>query len=456
MAEAQLQVNPEQAKYEQMWALEQYRRYAPGETLTDEFLRFACPAPGATVIDFGTGTGRGALNLHRAGCKVTMLDFAANCLDEEVRAHVGSGAMDFLIHDLLNESPVKADFGYCTDVMEHIEPEGVDAVISNILDAVGTAFFQISLEHDACGQLIGEHLHLTVQPMEWWVRKMRQHNAFIYFSDKRGENAIFYVSKVEHDGTKLNTELDVILRNIKINVAKGYTQLVPHAKSHGKVMLLGGGPSLNHFKNEIRRRAANTPVICTNGTYNWCLDAGISPKALIVVDARPSNAKFVQEAIPSCKYMFASQCDPLLFESAPFDQTYIWHSHIPEVLDETLDESYGTEMWHSVPGGTTVMLRAVPLLGMLGWKDIDIYGFDGCLQGEDHHAYEQTENEGFPITTVTIEGDEFLCHPWMVVQGQEFEKLYKATKGSINWNIRGPGLIKRLVDLIEKPKRVKT
>jgi len=43
--------------------------------------------PGAEVLDFGCGTGRGALMLALlGGLRVTMLDFVNNCLDEEVRA----------------------------------------------------------------------------------------------------------------------------------------------------------------------------------------------------------------------------------------------------------------------------------------------------------------------------------------------------------------------------------
>jgi hypothetical protein len=62
----------------------------------------------------------------------------------------------------------RAGFGFCTDVMEHIEPKHVDAVIQNVMRCVDKCFFQISLIPDVMGKLIGHELHLSVHPIGWW------------------------------------------------------------------------------------------------------------------------------------------------------------------------------------------------------------------------------------------------------------------------------------------------
>lgn len=445
--------NPEQVKYEQMWEYEQYRRYAPGEQLVSDFMQHVEPDPGSTIIDFGAGTGRGAHALARLGFDVHMLDFADNCLDPEVRHAVDNYDLQFTKHDLLQPIPIKAEFGYCTDVMEHIAPDDVGVVLDNILGAAEKVFFQISLEHDACGALIDEDLHLTVKPMEWWSEQLAEHKAFVYYASKEGHNAIFYVSR---NGNKeyvaLNTEWRQLVKNMEHNVAQGYQQCTPHADTTKRLMLLGGGPSLNDYKEEIKRKAEKgMPVICTNGTYNWCLENGITPNALVVVDARAVNEKFVSKVIPNCKYMFASQCHPSLFAKVPHDQVWVWHSHTSDDVEAWLDEQYGSELWYSVPGGTTVMLRAIPLMGMLGWKKLDIYGFDSCLREEEHHAYEQNQNEGLhKIYDVTIGGRKFKCHAWMVVQGQQFDKLYTSMRTKIHMRVFGDGMASAVADLIER------
>ncbi len=444
--------NPEQAKYEQMWGLEQYRRYAPGEHLVSDFILHVDPPPGAKIIDFGAGTGRGAYALAQSGFDVHMLDFAPNSLDPEVANAVVKNKLTLTQHDLLKPSPIRAEYGYCTDVMEHIQPEYVDQVLDNILDAAEKVFFQISLEDDACGALINEHLHLTVETMEWWMAKMSEHKAFVYYSEKRGENALFYVSRLEDaDYVELNVELEVLEKQIRHNTAQGYTQCVPHRPQARPCMLLGGGPSLADYEDAIRQRASDgVPVICTNGAYNWCLSKGISPNGLIVVDARPNNAKFVAAAEPDCKYLFASQCHPSLFDAVPRKQVWLWHSHAEGMTDDLLNDIYPDEPWYSVPGGTTVMLRAIPLLGMLGWKNQHIYGFDSCLRNGEHHAYPQDENEGYKVHDVTVGGQRFKCHPWMLVQGQQFDKLYTAMRQNISMTFYGDTLINAVAQMIDR------
>src|SRR5262245_10411747 len=78
--------NPEALKYGRLWEMAQYRKYAPGEELAQVFLSQAKPRRNASIIDFGCGTGRGALMLSLlGGLRVTMVDFVNNCLDLDVR-----------------------------------------------------------------------------------------------------------------------------------------------------------------------------------------------------------------------------------------------------------------------------------------------------------------------------------------------------------------------------------
>jgi len=98
---------------------------------------------------------------------VLMLDFADNCLDERVRVKLGD-KLRFAVADLTQPIPHRADYGFCTDVMEHIPSEQVSTVIHNIMAAAPQVFFQISTVTDTMGALIGHPLHLTVQDTKWW------------------------------------------------------------------------------------------------------------------------------------------------------------------------------------------------------------------------------------------------------------------------------------------------
>ena len=162
----------EKQKYEKAWAHDRYRVYSPGEKVCFNYVTKCEPEHGR-VIDFGTGCGRAALLLHKLHFDVTMIDIADNCLDDEVRERIGDKLIVGNLWEPLDLP--RAPEGFCTDVMEHIPTDQVDAVLKNIMSMVDRAFFQICLTDDAFGDEIGEHLHLTVKPFTWWRDKLGEY-----------------------------------------------------------------------------------------------------------------------------------------------------------------------------------------------------------------------------------------------------------------------------------------
>lgn len=160
-------MNPEREKYQKLWGEHpSYRNSAPGELLADHFLKLANPGRRDLVYDFGCGTGRGAAKIAER-CRVTAFDFTDNCLDPQV-----AGRFTFKQHDLTRPLDLylpRADYGYCTDVLEHIPTEDVQMVLANIFNASKAVYLNISTVEDHCGALIGETLHLTVRPLNWWL-----------------------------------------------------------------------------------------------------------------------------------------------------------------------------------------------------------------------------------------------------------------------------------------------
>lgn len=160
----------EAAKYRRMWDIAGYRAVSPGEALAGEIAAALDAKPGASVIDFGIGTGRCAQRLKDLGLAVTGIDIADNCLDDGVDIPVTIAPLWRL------PAGITADHGVCCDVMEHIPPDRVDDVLSGMAQAVRrNVYFHIALEHDACGQWIGAPLHLTVRPHAWWCRELANH-----------------------------------------------------------------------------------------------------------------------------------------------------------------------------------------------------------------------------------------------------------------------------------------
>lgn len=608
--------NAEAQKYGRMWAeVPAYRAVSPGEQLAQVFLAQARPKRGSDVIDFGCGTGRGALMLALlGGLRVTMIDFVRNSLDPEIQEALTTQAhaLRFLKHDLEHPLPFATPYGYATDLMEHIPEVRVVQVLRNILMAAQHVFFSVSTVEDVCGAAIGERLHMTVQNYGWWLAQFNRLDCVIHWSKDLGGSCLFYVTAWQPgqaivDAGVLNTEEKQVRENVGRNTRGGWAQVTPQEANDVEVMIVGGGPSLPAFEAEIRaQQKRGVKLVTLNGAYNWALEHGLTPSAQVIVDARAFNARFTKPVAKGCKYLIASQCDPSVLEGLPKDTwclrrpdacyqryahglenqggvleyateeqarlaaeelrvdrgvaglavektswTLLWHTST-EMIRDILAESYGTEHWRlrspdgswlsslwaprlyaseaeamtgavdtldgaaeavklgrpdsepwfGIPGGSTALLRAIPLLRMLGFKRFHLYGCDSCLEqqwairhvesgdllksirssvggqfawgdGETtltfstepeareamshggpglqvvratrHHAYAQPENDKFGIIPVTCGGRVFACAPFMVSQAQEMMDLIKFLGDEIELEIHGDGLLAHIL-----------
>lgn len=178
----------EKEKYQRMWQYPSYRTVCPGEHVVDKFIEQAKPC--GIIIDYGCGTGRTSVALANKGYDVMLLDFTDNSRDQE------ACMLPFIQWDLTRTIPAKADYGICTDVMEHIPTEDVIKVINNIMESGKNVFFQISTIDDVMGAAIGEPLHLTVKPHKWWRQLFSEYN--IEFELDQDIASLFYITQQEH------------------------------------------------------------------------------------------------------------------------------------------------------------------------------------------------------------------------------------------------------------------
>ena len=387
------------------------------------------------------------------------VDFAANCLDEGVREQLGE-RFRFRQHDLTTALGETFDYGYCTDVLEHIPPKDVKKVLRNIATASRKLYLNISTVPDVMGALVGEPLHLTVKDPWWWQERLEEIGFRTDWSHYDDESVTFYGSAYANAGdfsdiSRLNVEEDRAKENIRANLDLGLQEIVPHeVQPDVKVILLAGGPSLKAHEDEILEQGRQgVPCVTVNGTYNCLLDRGVKPAAMVMVDAREFNKRFVSRHVDTCKYLVSSQCDNELVKSLPAERTWLWHAGQSEMIRSTLmewSEEKGVKReWFPVYGSSTVISRAITLLAMLGFRKIEIFGWDSCLLDGEHHAYEQKENDSREIVTVTVGGREFRCHPWMVVQANEFPKLVKHIYSQVpdlELSVRGDGLLAAILN----------
>lgn len=73
----------------------------------------------------------------------------------------------------LDNPPVPHDLVVCTDVLEHVEPEHLDAVLDDLSRVTRKALFLEVATRPARKTLEdGRNAHLTIEPCEWWLPRL--------------------------------------------------------------------------------------------------------------------------------------------------------------------------------------------------------------------------------------------------------------------------------------------
>lgn len=73
-------------------------------------------------------------------------------------------------------APTSADLVCCIDVLEHIEPELIEAVLDELATiTTGLGFFSIHMGPAAKVLSDGRNAHLIQKPSSWWLPKLSKH-----------------------------------------------------------------------------------------------------------------------------------------------------------------------------------------------------------------------------------------------------------------------------------------
>ena len=250
---------------------------------------------------------------------------------------------------------------------------------------------------------------------------------------------------------QVNVEDEVLLANVRHAIRLPYPQVRPQAVNDNRVALVGGGPSLKDTEGElIELLQHGAKLVTLNGAYQWCIKRNLFPKTQVVMDARTTNARFLDPVLPGCNYLLASQCAPETW-AAVDGRPNVWMFHAAAGSDgplrDMLDAHY-LGQWFGVGGGTTVGTRAISVLRTLGYVRFDLFGIDSCFLHGEHHAFDQPENARDTPIKFWVEPSgrpdlrkEFDCAPWHVKQAEDVLQTIKLNGDHFLLNVHGNGLI---------------
>jgi hypothetical protein len=258
-----------------------------------------------------------------------------------------------------------------------------------------------------------------------------------------------------------NTTDEVMRAQIAHAIRQGLPQVWPQPTRGERIALVGSGPSLAETVDELRELVwSGAKLVTLNGAYQWCLERNLKPSAQIVMDARPSTARFVTPAVPGCRYYVASQCHADVFTALEGrEHVGLWHAVVRDGKDDAdptvrVLEDYFRGHWTQIPGGTTVATRALFLLRTLGYLRFDLFGVDSCWLDDAHHALPQPENAAdqrhrwtlAPVDRPDLAKD-FWMAPWHVQQIHDVIQILTHHGSQFQFRVHGRGALAHLLDI---------
>lgn len=279
---------------------------------------------------------------------------------------------------------------------------------------------------------------------------------------KPGEDGTFPVDSFEG---KTPVSVDKLLENIRQNVSAGdYTPLFTEPYDERTFVMICGGPSIADHLDEIREKSLKPDqylIVCSNMTGSYLLDHGITPHAHFIIDPQEKKKYDVApgKTSPLIQYWINAACHASVF-TALKDQgikpcMFLCDCESEGKARQAVKESLleGQPGMMAIQGGTMAGLRAMNLADALGFRKIEYYGFDACVQISDGRAkpYAYEKKRGEAIIEIKCDRCDARFDTTLIFQKQVNEFI--EWRNNLRWldiSIIGGGLIAHYQKHIEE------
>lgn len=157
--------------FDDVWQHGFYREGSCAKRMIPEMLKVI--PPGATINDYGSGTGRAEVDLLKLGLgfRINMVDFSPVALEDEARALVDGERLTYTIADLAAlpaDFPV-ADWGISIGVLMTVDPENLDTILAEIRRTCRNLWVET---YDTPDVRRGRDFTTIHRDGKWWAAKL--------------------------------------------------------------------------------------------------------------------------------------------------------------------------------------------------------------------------------------------------------------------------------------------
>jgi hypothetical protein len=308
--------------------------------------------------------------------------------------------------------PEPADLVVCGDVMEHIEPACLDAVLDDLQRLTKDVVFMTIATGPAVAKLLpdGRNPHLIQKPLTWWlphlekrfctVRYWTTENGFFYIGrafarqfDVLDLSAIGPAVQVKEIKVKSVWSDEQRCDNIRSAMLRGLPSVVP-LPAHDKVMsLCCYGPSLLDSIDRIKREQGD--VYTVSGAHAVLIERGIVPMGHIESDPRPHKAACIGTPHPGVCYFLSSACNREVFDTLQGQERWLFHVTSSASESRLIASMESGQRAFTIDGGTNVGMSAIGLGTVLGYRLFSIHGMD-CSFRADHNILHWPRDRDMP------------------------------------------------------------
>lgn len=233
---------------------------------------------------------------------------------------------------------------------------------------------------------------------------------------------------------------DGIEQHIESALARGLPEFKPAlCVNDGTFVIVGSGPSLAAFADDIKAERANgRPICAVKGAHDWLIDQGIKPDLFVSIDPRDRRNN-VQRESEDTIYLLASRCCPELFDHLKDRNVMLWHA-------ASREEENAIFRKHKIPtavgGLSTSGLRAVNIGYFMGFRKFVMYGMDSCNapDGITKRIDGSLTGQTIDVVVGSKNGRKFTCNVAMAKQAEDFQHLY-VMMPDITIDCKGDGLL---------------
>lgn len=187
---------------------------------------------------------------------------------------------------------------------------------------------------------------------------------------------------------------DLELRsNVEHALSLGLPDIERYPYSGLRLSIIANGPS-------AKDACLDGHTMAVNGAGKLFTRAGRAPTYWAACDPQEMVAGFFDDPPEETIYLIASKCHPSVFKALKHRRVILWH-----LGDETGYEDLVSAKPH-ILRMPTITLCALEIGDWLGYVGYDMFGWDGCFFGKQHHAIDQ-DNGKRDVITLGIGGITF-------------------------------------------------